>query len=165
MKFHEFLAIPRQLRSYLEIGVQEGHSLRAVVQANPTLERIAVCDDWGTRYGGSGRGDHGHIAVMLDQMGCQADVVWLDGDSREQLPGAAGMKFDMIVVDGDHSEAGVECDLMNADGLLASGGIIVVHDTANAKHPEIRGVVERFADMTDRVDEYHTDGEGFAVVQ
>ena len=55
--------------------------------------------------------------------------------------------FDLITVDGDHSEAGARADLETVIPRLKVGGALVFDDISNPSHPELaqvwRDVVER----------------------
>lgn len=117
--------LARTVESYLEIGVQEGNSLAAVVLSNKTIN-VTLCDTWGLAHGGTGRGSHAHIDVMLDTMKHTGLRWYLDGLSAEQLPTLSGKTFDLVHVDGDHSEAGALQDLKLA--WLLTKRVMVVHD-------------------------------------
>ena len=52
-------------RSYLEVGVNEGSSLRVAVTECPTIQELVLVDHWGRDYGGIGRGSHDHIPKLL----------------------------------------------------------------------------------------------------
>ena len=100
------------------------------------LERVDLCDTWGGEYGGSNRNTHAHIMAVLLACGYKHVIEFHDGDSKTTVP-KIGCKFDMILVDGDHSRDGVTADLENVLPLLAPGGKIVVDDTAHPAHPDI----------------------------
>lgn len=163
MTLHEYLAIPSGVKSYLEIGCREGDSLRLVVAANPTLERLVVCDTWGGIYGGTGRGSHRHIEELLSSLGYAGEVRFLDGDSRELIP-TLRETFDLILVDGDHSDEGAAADLANVRPLLAAGGRILFHDICHPAHLGLRGVLDRFVADAGGSVEVHEEAEGFGIV-
>jgi len=48
--------------------------------------------------------------------------------------------FDLITVDGDHSEEGAFDDLLNVIPHLNVGGILVFDDIAHPTHPYLLGV-------------------------
>jgi predicted O-methyltransferase YrrM len=52
-----------------------------------------------------------------------------------------GQKADLLFIDGDHSASGVESDYFNYEPMVAPGGIIGFHDSADKN-----GDVRRFVD-------------------
>ncbi len=123
------------ITSYLEIGVQEGKSLQVVVKNAPYLKRLTLCDTWGRRSGGTGRGSHEHIETLLTQLGYHHAVKFLDGDSTQTLPGLFNPKvldleerFDLVHIDGDHSEEHCLADLKN--GWACCARFLVAHDAS-----------------------------------
>lgn len=162
MTIHEYLEIPSGVSSYLEIGCREGDSLRRVVKANPELKAIVVCDTWGGVFGGTGRGSHHHIERLLEELGYKGEVLFLDGDSKSLVP-TLSRQFDLILVDGDHSDEGAEADLRNVLPLLSAGGRILFHDICHPAHPGLRVVFDRFASSACGSVEIYEDAEGFGV--
>lgn len=130
-------------RSYLEIGVQEGHSLRIVLQSGAPIKLIGVCDTWGTAHGGTGRGSHEHIQKMLSEINYRGQVIWMDGRSRIMIP-PLKQQFDFVHVDGDHSEEGAYQDMKIAWEKTAIA--MAVHDTNWDQLPEVRRALNRFLD-------------------
>lgn len=134
MNHHAILAeLAPNAATFVEVGVQEGRTLRVVVEANPTLEWIALCDDWGRTSGGTGRGSHAHVKRLLDKLDFRGRVVWLDGDSRDVLPAwcdGAGAVADLVHIDGGHSEEVALSDLTY--GWRACADAMVVHDSSFA---------------------------------
>jgi predicted O-methyltransferase YrrM len=65
------------------------------------------------------------------------------GDSAELDWATLGGPFDLVFIDGCHSEAYVRSDTSNALKHLKPGGAIVWHDYGMI--PEVSGVVDRFA--------------------
>lgn len=128
------------VRSYLEVGVSDGGSLRRVVSGNKNLEHLVLCDQWTATYGGSGRGSNAHIKRLLAELEYKGDTHFLDGDSKVQIPTLRGCKFDLVNVDGDHSDAGALIDLTNCWPLVAPGGFLTFDDIVNDSHPTLRRV-------------------------
>jgi predicted O-methyltransferase YrrM len=58
---------------------------------------------------------------------------------------AAGRKFGLILIDGEHSLEQAGRDLENAAACLAPGGMILAHDAACALWTGVAAAVERFA--------------------
>lgn len=114
--------------SYLEIGVQEGSSLSAVVATNRAID-LVLCDDWGRRAGGTGRGSHDHIAQKLQRMNHSGQVAWVDGRSQDVLGSflrSAGITVDVSLVDGSHLVEDAFTDLVTA--WPATRRHLIVHD-------------------------------------
>jgi predicted O-methyltransferase YrrM len=142
--------------AYLEIGVRDGHSLREVILAGgnqifhfisprATLQRLALCDDWGDQSGGTGKGGHGHIEQLLAELHYQGQVQWIDGNSHELLKPAIELQsFDLILVDGDHTEQGAAQDLRDCIGALAPQGLLLFDDIGHPAHPYLEAVLQAF---------------------
>ena len=138
MSQHEILArVARKMpvKSFLEVGVRDGATLWTVVEADyESLRLVACADNWLDAHGGTNRGSHDHIdrllnAVLFYYRGGEA--LWLDGDSAEQLPELSrqrpDLRFDLVHIDGDHSEGHALVDMKN--GWNLTGRILVAHDT------------------------------------
>lgn len=134
-------------KRYLEIGVREGDSLKAVLDAYMP-KWVFLCDTWGSSYGGTGRGDNIHIVNIITKYPNSQMTIWnfLDGRSEEYLPILIkhGRKFDLITVDGDHSYNGAMSDLQMAWQLLAKNGILVFDDVIHPNHKYLRECIESF---------------------
>jgi len=154
------------VRDYLEIGCREGDSLREVVLHAPLLQRVVICDLWGSDYGGTGRGGHEHINKLLDDLRYTGERVFLDGDSRETVPTMLKM-FDLVLVDGDHSDEGARADLENAWPLVVSGGTLLFHDICHPSHPGLRRVFTEFVSSVFDCENAHEilDGHGVGVAR
>lgn len=137
------LCLSLRPKVYLEIGVNDGASLRAVLDSANTLERLILCDNWCGYYGGSGRGSHAHLLPTLQSFNGRVD--WLDGDSRVLIPAISERNFaDLILVDGDHSAEGCRADMENSLPLLSPEGVMVVDDLDHPPHPYLHAVFDRF---------------------
>lgn len=134
------------IRTYLEIGVGEGHSLREVLIKVTGLEEVVLCDSWGAAYGGSNRGSHDHIVALLEEEGFPLSKVrFLDGLSKVLVPdyflGNPGKRVDLCLVDADHSEGGLWDDLMNT---VEQTDIVAVHDIRHPQHIYLKCVFSAF---------------------
>ena len=122
------------INSYLEIGVCEGISVKAIVQEYPGIKEVVLSDTWGGTYGGTARGSHEYVKKNLLNMGYPLEyITFLDGDSHITIPqyfrDNLEKKFDLCFVDGDHSIKGLSCDLEN---VLNHTLITAIHDV---RHP------------------------------
>lgn len=128
------------VESYLEIGISDGFTLSYAIKGW-NLKHIVLCDTWGKESGGTGRGNHNHIEVLLRELNFKGNVTFLDGDSKKLVPKYfdenPDVFFDFIFVDGDHSPEGVQLDL---DNTIEHGRIIAVHDLRNPSHPYILNI-------------------------
>jgi len=136
----------REAKDYLEVGVQEGNSLRVVLAEAAALESVTLVDTWGGQYGGTARGSHHHIERLVSEVGFSGRVTFRDGNSHVILPQliAEGASFDLVTIDGDHSEAGGAQDLRDGWKLVRPGGWLVFDDITHPAHPYLKAVAERF---------------------
>lgn len=128
--------------SYLEIGVREGDSLK-IVLGQHCPGKIYLCDNWGVDAGGTGRGNHDHIAALLEELHPEVHPVYLDGDSHVLLP-TLTESFQMITVDGDHSEAGAARDLEDVWPRLELNGLLFFDDIKHPMHLYLDAVINSF---------------------
>lgn len=150
--------------SYLEIGTREGDSLKAVLFGHRPFY-LVICDTWGSQYGGSGRGNHKHIDKILETIRYKGIVKYLDGDSKYMIP-TLNEEFDLILVDGDHSDKGAYKDLVNVWRLLKKGGLLVFDDVKHIAHKYLYGTIMRFRVMYDAIIFYQNfDDNGVVVLK
>ena len=143
---------------YLEIGVREGDSMKVMLE-NENI-RIAVgVDTWGSDAGGTGRGSPDHIPSILGEG--MDRVILITGSSHDILPGLRHL-FDMIYIDGDHSEAGAVLDLTDCLRLLKPDGVIVADDADHPLHSYLRGVIQKWAEANGLALAFHGCGYGVA---
>jgi predicted O-methyltransferase YrrM len=128
---------------YLEIGTRDGGSLEVVLQNSPSLVHVVCSDTWGGDWGGTARGSHDHIERLLQLHLYTGSVRFLDGDSRQTIP-TLREEFDLVLVDGDHSEEGGAADLENVWPLVAPNGCLAFHDITHPKHLYLQRVFGGF---------------------
>jgi predicted O-methyltransferase YrrM len=130
-------------KSYLEIGVRRGRSLAMVASVCPACE-IVACDMFVDGYAGMDNPGPELIRSELARVGFTGRLEFLVGDSHDVLPAHFRTHqdrfFDLITVDGDHSEAGARADLETVMARLKIGGALVFDDISNPSHPELAGV-------------------------
>jgi predicted O-methyltransferase YrrM len=66
------------------------------------------------------------------------------GQSQDLMPAliACGARFDLVFVDGDHSEVALRSDVRYAMRLLGSGGVLACHDYGYDAWPAVKGVLD-----------------------
>lgn len=126
-------------RSYLEIGVRTGRSMAMVASATPGVNVIGF-DMWGGGdYAGMANPGPDYVAAEMKRIGHQGSLNFVQGDSHKTVPAYfqenPGALFDLITVDGDHSEAGALDDLKNVLPHLSVGGILVFDDIQHPQFP------------------------------
>lgn len=125
------LAASTSPRVIVEIGCDSGGTLYAWTQICGRVYGITSGDN---SPGGGGRGG------QLDSHG--ADV--LAGDSHDTDSWAwlnralLGSPVDVLVIDGDHSQAGCRQDLADYGPLVRPGGLILVHDIHTRGEPGVQ---------------------------
>lgn len=135
-------------RNYLEIGVRRGRSACTVVHACPDVD-ITAFDMWVAGYGDMNNPGPDFVRSELERHGHRGSLQFVDGNSHETLPRYLrenpATTWDLMTVDGDHSEAGAEQDLMDALPRLSVGGVVVFDDISHPAHPYLLGVWRRVA--------------------
>jgi glycosyltransferase involved in cell wall biosynthesis/predicted O-methyltransferase YrrM len=130
-------------KDYLEIGVRQGRSACAVGWRTPTVNMV-LCDMWMANYAGMDNPGAEFAVAQLAQVGHRGSIEVVDGDSHVVLPKwlAANpeRRFDIITVDGDHTEAGAAADLATVMPRLRLGGALVFDDISHPYHPELRAL-------------------------
>ncbi|MCK9622341.1 MAG: class I SAM-dependent methyltransferase [Methylobacter sp.] len=127
-----------QPKNYLEIGIRRGRSCAVVARGRPSVN-IVACDMWMQNYAGMENPGPEFVAGELGRNGHTGEVVFLNGSSHSLIPSLfeqqSDLRFDLITVDGDHSEEGAYADLCNVIPRLAPGGILVFDDISHPLHP------------------------------
>jgi cephalosporin hydroxylase len=105
----------------VEIGCDAGGTLYAWRQVCDRVYGITAADN-SYEAGGSSRplDAHGSVVLIGDSHD-PSSVAWLDA----QL---AGDPVDALIIDGDHTYAGVSDDLGRYGPLVRPGGLILLHD-------------------------------------
>ncbi len=137
------LARVLQPAAYLEIGVRRGRSL-AMLASQASACHIVACDLFLERYAGMDNPGPDFVRAELTRVGFTGPLDFLLGDSHQVLPKYFKKHpdafFDLITVDGDHSEAGALADLQTVMPRVKIGGALIFDDVSNPSHPELRRV-------------------------
>ncbi len=140
---------------YLEIGVRRGRSMAQVLTRSPQTNAYGF-DLWLADYGclpekGIITTNPGPAFVTeeLRRLGVAATPTFIVGSSHDTLrpffaDQANPRQFDLMLVDGDHSDEGARKDLEIAFAHVAPGGAVVFDDTRNSAHPGLQGVWDSF---------------------
>jgi predicted O-methyltransferase YrrM len=155
-----------QPRRTLEIGVRRGFTSCAIVAAARDVEHHMM-DSWRPIY--SERPNPGPVLVreQLLAAGHRGRPVFHQGNSHELLPrlfaAEPNLQFDLIVVDGDHTEAGADQDLRHTFPRVARVGVLIFDDLMHPSHRYLLNVWRRWREaLSDDFTfaEYLDDGLG-----
>lgn len=153
-------------RRALEIGVRRGFTSCAIVAGAIDVE-LHMMDSWRPIY--SERPNPGPVLVrqQLLAVGHRGRPVFHQGNSHELMPRLfavePNLQFDIIVVDGDHTEAGADQDLRDTFPRVARGGVLIFDDLMHPSHRYLLDVWRRWTEkLSDQFTfaEYLDDGLG-----
>ena len=132
-----------QPTSYLEIGVRRGRSMAMVASLCPTCDIVGF-DMWVPNYANLPNPGPEFVRAEMKKLGHSGCLELISGDSRETVPRYFRENpeayFDVITVDGDHSETGATRDLLAVIPRLKLGGILVFDDITHPLHPYLKDV-------------------------
>jgi predicted O-methyltransferase YrrM len=153
-------------KRYLEIGVRRGRSMAIVAALQPTCELYGF-DMWIENYAGMANPGTEFVKKEMVNVGHRGPVTMITGDSHETLPaffkGNPDITFDLITVDGDHSEEGASRDILDVLPYLSIGGMIVFDDICHPSHPELLGVWNKLIGENPCFSSYTYPDLGFGV--
>ena len=133
---------------YLEVGSYAGASAAEILDARPDV--IAVCVDPFVGDGGDGNGslNDEHRINFVKNCAARSDrMLGYVGTLRTlHMLLKSRQLFDLIFIDGSHSEDACYSDLEEARHLLVYDGVIVVHDYHSLveSHQGIKRAVQSF---------------------
>ena len=129
-----------QPKNYLEIGVRRGRSMAMVASACPECEIVGF-DMWSKDYAGIENPGQDFVLKELTRLGYRGKVEFVSGNSHQTVPAYLkqhkDLYFDLITVDGDHTDSGAARDLRDVMPRLKIGGILVFDDITHPKHPNL----------------------------
>lgn len=131
--------------AYLEVGVRRGRSLAMIASRAPRCH-ILACDLFMDGYAGMPNPGPDFVRAELTRTGFSGRLDFLVGDSHRMLPDYFRRHpdsfFDLVTVDGDHSEDGARADLVTVMPRVKVGGALVFDDVSHPQHPELLRVWE-----------------------
>lgn len=142
---------------FLEIGTFKGATAAAMALRFPNAE-IVTLDLPDTTKSAWNAQPNEQVGIAYKALGLSDSIKqwdmpssWLDGEGIWKREGFG--RFDLIFIDGDHSEEGCYRDLVNCSKLLHDGGCLVVHDydeSPGAKSwcNDVKRAVDRFCRET-----------------
>jgi predicted O-methyltransferase YrrM len=99
---------------------------------------------WMADYAGMPNPGPDFVVEELRRIGFQGHLSLISGDSHETIPAFfednPDLLFDLINVDGDHSEQGAKADLEAVLPRLRIGGAIILDDIVHPQHPYLENV-------------------------
>ena len=132
-----------QPQNYMEIGVRRGRSLAVVAATCPDCS-IMGFDMWAEGYAGMSNPGPELAEAELRKIGHAGNLQFVSGDSHQTVPELFAQRpdlfFDLITVDGDHSELGAEQDLRTVMPRLKIGGVLVFDDIVHPRHKYLADV-------------------------
>jgi predicted O-methyltransferase YrrM len=132
-----------QPQDYLEIGVRRGRSMAMIASTCPQCSIIGF-DMWVSDYARMPNPGPEFVQVEMSKLGYSGNIILVSGDSHKTVPDYLDQNpnqfFDLITVDGDHSEQGARKDLNNVIPRLKVGGVLVFDDICHPKHPYLADV-------------------------
>lgn len=150
---------------YLEIGVRTGRSLAVAAHFAPNCALVGV-DLWQPGYAGMGNPGSEFVMQQLARLGAADRVELISGDSREVVPQLfreqPSLAFDVVTVDGDHSDRGAQDDLANVMPRVRIGGCVLFDDISHRAHPGLASVW-RAATSDPRWSTWSFDDVGYGV--
>ena len=129
--------------NYLEIGVRRGASLAMVADSCPKSNLFGF-DLWVENYAGMENPGKDFVQAQVTRFDHRGELTLVGGDSKETVPSFLrdhpDLFFDMITVDGDHSEEGARRDIQNIMERLKLGGLLLFDDICHPQHDYLNGV-------------------------
>jgi predicted O-methyltransferase YrrM len=108
-----------------------------VITGQPLCDVVAI-DLWVSPYGGVENPGPDFVRAEMDRLGHRSALTLLSGESQRVLPQFVSKhperRFDLITVDGDHTDEGAWADLSATVQLLRPGGWLVFDDLTHPLH-------------------------------
>jgi predicted O-methyltransferase YrrM len=155
-----------EIEEYLEIGVRRGRSMAMVCSARPRVNIVGF-DIWKKNYAGMDNPGPEFVISQMKQFGHTGKLDLISGNShltlKEYFSKNTSSYFDIITVDGDHSENGAIEDIEDVISRVRVGGAIVFDDIAHPQHPYLRRVWEKHVKTRPEFTTHEYDELGYGV--
>ncbi len=152
--------------NYLEIGVRRGRSLGVVSSACPSVN-IFGFDLWLSNYAGMENPGPDFVTNEITRLGHSGLINLTSGDSKKTVPkfikDNPEVYFDLVTIDGDHSEEGAMIDLRNTLPKLKLGGVIVMDDIVHPQHKYLSDVWKNVIGRNKSFDSFMYSDIGYGV--
>ena len=125
----------------LEIGTASGGTAALIADARPDVQItcVDIFSEW----------PHRSVAQRpTDWRTNQRPNMHLWVGDVASYAAQCGSLFDVVLIDGDHTEAGVARDLATAPTLVTPTGLLLSHDYTDPNWPGVRAAVDRFCDQS-----------------
>jgi predicted O-methyltransferase YrrM len=117
-----------------------------IASTRPTCAMVGF-DIWRPNYADMDNPGPEWVSAELRRIGHTGPLELISGNSHKTVPTYLAhhpdVFFDLITVDGDHSERGAERDLQDVLPRLSVGGIVILDDICSPIHPYLGAVWHR----------------------
>ncbi len=129
--------VPGDAPTIINIGAGTGTSSLAIRSAKPNSHIFTIDKSKGGPLGGLENEVH-----VFDEFHLKLPTQILS-DSGEAGKVWVGGPVDVVLIDGDHSEAGCDRDILNWEKHLKPGGLMIFHDYTAAVWPTVTRSVDK----------------------
>jgi predicted O-methyltransferase YrrM len=123
----------------LEVGSAYGYSTVALALAGAHVTAVDP-------HAGENPGSLAVLRANLDAYNVADRVTVITEPSQTALPKLEAGTFDLVFIDGDHTEATVTHDVTWALKLLRPGGVLACHDLDEGSCPGVRAALDKLFD-------------------
>jgi len=126
------------IKSYLEIGVNAGHSLLNVLQNSHSIKKVLLFDI----------NNHKYVESAVKYITAEfphIDIKFIKGDSTKTIPNTnIDQTYDLIHIDGGHSFAVAYADIKNCKKFAHKNTLLIIDDCHyNKKESCLNGAVKK----------------------
>jgi spermidine synthase len=145
----------------LEIGVFKGDFAKEILKITRPSELYLV-DIWEGRWGSGDKDGNNYVEIgdmeavylnLFNQTKDKTNIHVIRAKAVSFLQSCEDNSFDVIYVDGDHTEEAVYNDMVNSFAKIKPGGLLMGHDY----HHQIEIAVNRFCHNYNQTIEYVTE--------